>query len=448
MLRGPRRGQYTRTQGASKAPVCTAKLRRAAAPTRQPACAKSGGAQGHQPKLTAAAHRGPLSRGPSYLPSSPGAARRAANFKSVHGALALLPFGCASGLRPSFHSCSACHSVAARGPTARAAHAHSRLPVLRGHSMQGSLSAHPDGSGIGPRPRIQRVSDTRSVAQYTTRANTLAPAHKSSCSFSFPEIRSRCVFDVMRLSAGRPRTESPMASPVIHAVPSRRKSPGHAALSSAPWVAYVERSTSILREGSTAVLVSAALRSCVVDQFLLSGLALRLRVLRRLLRRLARVELLDDLGADTVKLLFGEYAQQRPREIQRVENASSLVGACKGVVFINLKTQISNPTRIMKSYVPWPTKPRSNLSRNSSANLSSGDNASSPTTAFIAAASRPIAYLAYWIWGGGLDNGHHATRTRVLTSWFETSPWSFLVNFSPMALFIKRERDGRTLIGG
>jgi len=41
-------------------------------------------------------------------------------------------------------------------------------------------------------------------------------------------------------------------------------------------------------------------------------------------------------------------------------------------------------------------KLRSNFSRNSSDNLSSGVNASSPTTAFIAAASRPIAYFAYY----------------------------------------------------
>jgi len=41
-------------------------------------------------------------------------------------------------------------------------------------------------------------------------------------------------------------------------------------------------------------------------------------------------------------------------------------------------------------------KLRSNFSRNSSDNLSSGVKASSPTTAFIAAASRPIAYFAYY----------------------------------------------------
>lgn len=29
--------------------------------------------------------------------------------------------------------------------------------------------------------------------------------------------------------------------------------------------------------------------------------------------------------------------------------------------------------------------------------------------------------------------------------WFDTSPWSFLVSFSPMADFINRESEGRTL---
>jgi len=46
--------------------------------------------------------------------------------------------------------------------------------------------------------------------------------------------------------------------------------------------------------------------------------------------------------------------------------------------------------------VPWAMKLRSNFSRNSSDNLSSGVKASSPTTAFIAAASRPMAYFAYY----------------------------------------------------
>lgn len=36
----------------------------------------------------------------------------------------------------------------------------------------------------------------------------------------------------------------------------------------------------------------------------------------------------------------------------------------------------------------------------------------------------------------------------ALTSWLETSPWSFLVMPSPMADFIRREREGSTLMGG
>ena len=44
--------------------------------------------------------------------------------------------------------------------------------------------------------------------------------------------------------------------------------------------------------------------------------------------RLARVELGDDLGADTVELLLGEDAQQRPGEVERVEDGPALVRAC------------------------------------------------------------------------------------------------------------------------
>ena len=43
---------------------------------------------------------------------------------------------------------------------------------------------------------------------------------------------------------------------------------------------------------------------------------------------------------------------------------------------------------------------------------------------------------------------HTHTCTHAHTSWLDTSAWSRLVMPSPMADFIKRERDGRTLIGG
>lgn len=39
-------------------------------------------------------------------------------------------------------------------------------------------------------------------------------------------------------------------------------------------------------------------------------------------------------------------------------------------------------------------------------------------------------------------------RARRFTSWFDTSAWSFRVIPSPMADFIKRDREGSTLIGG
>jgi hypothetical protein len=106
---------------------------------------------------------------------------------------------------------------------------------------------------------------------------------------------------------------------------------------------------------------------------------------------------------------------------------------------------VSAVQRVRKEDIPWPTKFRSNLSRNSSASLSSDERASSPTTAFIAAASRPIAYLAYY----DLSEQIQTSDIRIeLTSWFETSPWSLRVNFSPIALFMSRDSDGRTLIGG
>jgi hypothetical protein len=127
---------------------------------------------------------------------------------------------------------------------------------------------------------------------------------------------------------------------------------------------------------------------------------LALRRARRLARRLAAVELGDDLGADPVELLLGEDAEERPGEVERVEDRPGLVGACRracGGNGIGAMGIIGGRSRAGKERgdAPWLMNCRSNLSRNSSASLSSDESASSPTTAFIAAASRPIAYLAY-----------------------------------------------------
>ena len=61
-----------------------------------------------------------------------------------------------------------------------------------------------------------------------------------------------------------------------------------------------------------------------VNELLLLGRVLRRR--RRLRpRRLALVELGDDLGVDAVELLLGKDAQQAPGEVERVEDAPRLV---------------------------------------------------------------------------------------------------------------------------
>ena len=39
-------------------------------------------------------------------------------------------------------------------------------------------------------------------------------------------------------------------------------------------------------------------------------------------------------------------------------------------------------------------------------------------------------------------------KALFLTSWLETSAWSLRVMPSPMADFIRREREGKTLMGG
>jgi hypothetical protein len=65
-----------------------------------------------------------------------------------------------------------------------------------------------------------------------------------------------------------------------------------------------------------------------IDQVLTSLLVLRLlSTLRLLPRRLARVELLNNLRVDPVQLLFGEDAQQRPCKVERIEDGPAFVGA-------------------------------------------------------------------------------------------------------------------------
>lgn len=56
----------------------------------------------------------------------------------------------------------------------------------------------------------------------------------------------------------------------------------------------------------------------------------------------------------------------------------------------------SSDSKIVRdSYGDWEINDLSNFSKNSKLSLSSDDKASSPTTAFIAAASLPMAYFAY-----------------------------------------------------
>ena len=77
---------------------------------------------------------------------------------------------------------------------------------------------------------------------------------------------------------------------------------------------------------SPSVIISS--RASRVDQFLLWLRTVRLCVLGRLLGCLACVELLYDLGVDSVELLLREDAQQIPGKIQRVEDAPRFVGTC------------------------------------------------------------------------------------------------------------------------
>ncbi len=82
-----------------------------------------------------------------------------------------------------------------------------------------------------------------------------------------------------------------------------------------------------MREASVQLILTV-LRSDFDELLVLPPLLAVLRSDRPLCRLLAPIELGDDLGVDTVELLLGEDAQQRPREIERLEDRARLVRAC------------------------------------------------------------------------------------------------------------------------
>ena len=66
---------------------------------------------------------------------------------------------------------------------------------------------------------------------------------------------------------------------------------------------------------------------------LLLARPVRFGVLGRPLRSgLTRVELRDDLRVDAIELLLGEDAQERPCQVERVEDAPGFVGTCVSCV--------------------------------------------------------------------------------------------------------------------
>lgn len=64
----------------------------------------------------------------------------------------------------------------------------------------------------------------------------------------------------------------------------------------------------------------------IVGLFVLLCILLRTR--RGFPRRLAAVELRDDLGADAVELFLGEDAEKAPREVERIKYRARFVGTC------------------------------------------------------------------------------------------------------------------------
>ena len=109
------------------------------------------------------------------------------------------------------------------------------------------------------------------------------------------------------------------------------------------------------------------------------------------------------------KMRSSDQARSSESKMDRLSYAPAEGEGCKSATWYQTRCEKIGAQRLVGTriqsvrgvgwegrHVPWPTNCFSNLSRNSRASLSSGESASSPTTAFIAAASRPIAYFAYY----------------------------------------------------
>lgn len=103
--------------------------------------------------------------------------------------------------------------------------------------------------------------------------------------------------------------------------------------------------------------------------------------------RLARVELVEDLLGDTVELFAREEAEEAPCEVERVEDGAVLVDALLDELVLEPAEELDGELQARPSQKGFREK-----SVGAGRTFSSELSASSPTTAFIAAASFPIAY--------------------------------------------------------
>lgn len=115
---------------------------------------------------------------------------------------------------------------------------------------------------------------------------------------------------------------------------------------------------------------------CVIDRVLVTLLACRF----------ASVELVDDLRSGLVNM----RGRETGLTLGLIRFSCSL-----GKMRSRSQARSRDSKIVRASYEPWPTNSFSKRSKNSRHSLSSGLRASSPTTAFIEAASRAIAYFAY-----------------------------------------------------
>ena len=148
---------------------------------------------------------------------------------------------------------------------------------------------------------------------------------------------------------------------------------------------------------------------------------------------IARIEFGQHTGGNTFQHFFGENTQQLPADIKRLEDSTVFVVALCNEILLEFRQefQIEQVVRCQSFFT------------------NDGLHGLDVFTDGVTRVLESDKFICFWRKRNCIViinwNKH---LFRELTSWLETSEWSLRVMPSPIADFMRRDRDGNTLIGG